>query len=185
MTTLRDSGEWSERVQAARDLRSIRGDAVTQALLGALRDPSAEVATAAVSALGARAEPRVADALREVIVNREGYFASVTRAAAVTTVAAWRNEAEMKPVLDAVNDLDAEVSLSAIAAIANHVPHAAITGVLPVLQDRSGYFLPIVRLAAAHALVRVGAVFESLRAELLEGEPDPKVRAVFEAGAPL
>jgi hypothetical protein len=56
-----------------------------------------------------------------------------------------------------VRDIDAEVSMAAIDAVAQRAPQAvAIDCLLPVVVDETGFFLPVVRAAATRALERAG-----------------------------
>lgn len=133
------------------------------ALLRALRDPSAEVAAAAASALSRHASPSIEAqclaALREVLANDEGYFNPITRVAAlqslVQRLGAAPSLAELEPMLRAVRDVDAEVSVAAIFAVAMHAPHEVAQEYLaPIVSDQSGFFLPLVQNAASRALAR-------------------------------
>lgn len=136
-------------------------DEPLDALLAALRDVSAEAAAAAALELGARPEPQAAAALREVLKNADGYFNPLTRVAALHALARALPSTpglnELEPILELVRDLDAEVSMAAIDAIALRAPaNVAIDRLLPVVLDDTGYFLPIVRMAASRALERAG-----------------------------
>ena len=140
------------------------------ALLRALRDPSAEVAASAAIALGAFAEPSLEPqcraALLEVLENRDGYFNPLTRVAAlqalVQRLSTPPSAAELEPFLGTVRDLDAEVSMAAIAAVASHAPaQVAIDKLFPVALDDTGFFLPMVRNAAERALERAGLLTAS------------------------
>lgn len=131
------------------------------ALISALRDPSAELAAVAALKLGAAPSPDAARALREVLDNADGYFNPLTRVAALQALTHALPEApgpgELEPLLARVRDIDAEVSMAAIDAIAERAPASvAIERLLPVVLDDSGYFLPSVRDAATRALERAG-----------------------------
>jgi len=131
------------------------------ALIDALRDPSAELAAVAAIKLGARREPEAKLALHEVLKNVEGYFSPLTRVAALQAfmqaLTAAPDANELEPLLELVRDIDAEVSMAAIDAVAQRAPsQLAIDRLLPVVLDDSGFFLPIVRAAATRALERAG-----------------------------
>jgi hypothetical protein len=83
-------------------------------------------------------------------------------------------------VLDVVQDVDAEVSIAAILAISERLPELATSRLLSVLSDETSYFLPLVRLAAANALSRLGTLSNDARAYLLHKETDGDVRRVLE-----
>jgi HEAT repeat protein len=174
---LEAGGDWHDRARAARALAHIESPLVIDALVYALRDPSAEVAAAVVDALAAKDAARVTDVLHEVVGNSDGYFSPITRAAAIAALA---RRADMTRVFAAVHDLEAAVSVAAIAAIAEHAPQAAATHLLPVVRDRSNYFLPLTRVAAARALERNAALSDALASELLATESDELVRAVLQ-----
>jgi HEAT repeat protein len=170
---------WQTRAEAIARCGEVPSLIHVPALIGALRDESAEVAAAAALALGKQGSPYASDALRDVLANREGYFSPVTRAAAVQGLARCLPASELAPLRAALTDVDAEVSLAAIAALAECAPRTAVEDLLPLLQDVSGYFLPPVRLAAATALARTGALSQHELSGLLAREQDPAIAAVF------
>lgn len=170
---------WQDRVSALNALAGQRGDGVLDALLRALRDPSAEVAVAAIDALTLEPDPRAERALRDVITNPEGFFSPVTRVAALGALAERLPRNAFSPIFDAVKDVDAELSIAAIALVAKHRPEEALGHLLPILRDDSGFFLPVVRLAAVNALERSRALTALEAAALLDGEHDPAVHAVL------
>jgi hypothetical protein len=184
---LRRAPDFEERVSAARRLadvagEGVAGEGVVDALLDALNDPSAEVAVSALDALSRTGDPRAAPALASVLTNAEGYFSPLTRAAAVVGLARCSGPAAVPLLSEALTDVDAEVSLSAIAALAEVGPGMATTRLAAILTDETGYFLPAVRLAAAHALGAGGASDPDLATALLASERDPEVRAVLARG---
>jgi len=135
------------------------------ALLRALRDPSAEVAAAAATALSHVNDPAVVaqchDALLEVLDNHEGYFNPLVRVSALQALVhelrGQASMAELSPLLRAIRDVDAEVSMAAIAAVAAHAPvDVVIDRLSPIVLDSTGFYLPIVRNAATRALERIG-----------------------------
>ena len=89
-------------------------------------------------------------------------------------------DSELTPIVTCIRDLDAEVSIAAIAVLADRNRAVAAEQLLPVLQDATGYFLPLVRLAAANALLRAGALDLELAQALLDREEPGPVRRVFE-----
>lgn len=135
------------------------------ALLRALRDPSAEVAAAAATALTHITDPVVIaqchQALLEVLDNHEGYFNPLVRVAALQALVHRLNGqasmAELSPLLRAIRDVDAEVSMAAIVAVAAHAPvDVVIDRLSPIVLDATGFYLPIVQNAATRALERLG-----------------------------
>jgi HEAT repeat protein len=173
---LAHSPDWQERAQAAVDLARVEAHDAVEPLLRALQDPSAEVAAASIDSLARFRDGRVTFALERVLRNREGYFSPITRAAAVQGLARGASDGQLGPVVEALSDLDAEVSLAAIAALSEYAPALATRHILPLVEDRSGYFLPFVRLAATRALVRCGALSHPAAVNLRRYEQDPAVR---------
>ena len=177
LAQLESESTWQRRAAAARALRDADDTRAVGALGNALRDRSAEVAAAAAGSLAGKRDPRAVTALRAVVENADRYYTSSVRAAAITALAS--RGTDLEPVFDAVRDIDAEVSVAAIFALHEFAPQAAAQHLLPLLQDRSGYFLPLTRIAALHALTRGGALTRELAAQLLQTEPDGEVRAAL------
>ena len=175
---------WRARVSAALALAHVDGDGVVLALVQALRDSSAEVAVAAVDALTHQTDPQAAAALLSVLANKEGFFNPVTRVAALAGLSRRLRLDELAPVFAAVRDIDAEVSIAAIAVISERAPVHAPEHLLPILRDPAGYFLPLVRMAAANALDRAGYLTPAVCGELLQTEGDPALRRVLEHALP-
>ncbi|MFT3921199.1 MAG: HEAT repeat domain-containing protein [Myxococcales bacterium] len=171
---------WHVRADTANRLAELQAEGVAELLHRALRDESAEVAAAAAVSLSRHGTPRALAALREVLENRDGYFSPVTRAACVHGLARCVDAASAGPVLDVVQDVDAEVSIAAILAITERVPELATPRLLSVLSDDTSYFLPLVRLAAANALTKLGTLTQDTLNNLLHTETDGEVRRVLE-----
>jgi HEAT repeat protein len=176
---------WQARAGAALSLAHHDGREVVQALVRALRDPSVEVAVAAVDALVQHADADTTQALLCALQNQDGYFSPVTRVAAVSALAQRLQSEHFAPVFAAVRDIDAEVSIAAAALITERMPREASAELLHVLRDNSGFYLPIVRLAIANALERAGLLHAGVVGELLESERDPSVRRVLERASHL
>lgn len=172
---------WEARAAAAARLVGANGDGVVDGLARALHDPSVEVAIAAVETLAQRRDSRAVRAVLGVLENADGYFSPVTRAAAVFSLARALPDTELAPVFEAIRDVHAEVSVAAIAAVAERAPQLAASQLLPILRDRTGYFVPLVRLAAANALARTGTLSAAAAAELMQTEGDPAVQSVLAA----
>lgn len=149
-------------------VRNTEGDIAT--LVRALREPSAEVAASAAIALGEcmdpQLEPMCRAALRETLSNADGYFNPLVRIAALQSLVRRLGTppapGELEPLLAVVRDVDAEVSMAAIAAVALHAPpNVALDRLLPVMLDDTGFFLPVVRNTATQALERAGLLTTS------------------------
>lgn len=131
--------------------------ALQKTLIEKLRDPNVDVAVAAALALGGYQDSASIQAWQDVLRNADGYLNPIMRVAALQMLAPRLAAAELAPVLDAVRDVDAEVSLAAIAVLVRYAPpHVAIEGLMPILADHTGFYLPMVRDAATRALERAG-----------------------------
>jgi HEAT repeat protein len=182
LAQLERSPQWQKRAQAAAQLANLSAPAALAGLLRALRDPSADAAAAVVDALAARREPAATSALLEVVSNADAYFHPLTRVAAIHGLAEKLEGEALKPLLSAVQDVSAEVSIAAIAAVATRAPGEA-GHLIHVLREHSGFFLPQVRLAAARVLTQTGALSASEAEQLLSHESDPSVRELLQATA--
>jgi len=177
------SSSWETRAGAALSLAHHEGESVVQALLRALRDTSVEVAVAAVDALAHHLDEAATQGLLSVLQNVDGYYSPVTRVAAISALSQRLDvvgNLGVEPVVAAVRDIDAEVSIAAASVVAERIPAACETHLMPVLRDNSGFFLPIVRLAVANAMERAGRLHAGIAAELLGTERDPAVQRVLE-----
>jgi hypothetical protein len=170
----RDAGSWRERRYAVRALAehaaSPSPDRIFEALNAAVGDATAEVGAAAVEALDAWApldDVRTTQALLSVLENASGYHASLVRALAARALGRRLAMDRSEPLLDAVGDADAEVSVSAILALAEGGFEGATDRLLGVLEEPTGYYLPLTRLTAARGLAILGAT-DATEAERLE-----------------
>lgn len=181
LAQLQTAESFGDRVTAAQRLAGEASPAVVSALTIALRDRSVEVACAAARSLGqlGRNDTAAQRALWSAFDNTEGYFSAWVRAAALSALGACLPEQELAGVFRGIQDNDAEVSVAAIGVALERVPEQTPRYVIPVLADDLGYYLPIVRLAAARALERSATVGDAALADLLQREQDPEVRAVL------
>lgn len=156
----------------------------TLALVAALRDPAAEIAASAAEALREHPAELAVPALREVLENRDGYFSSPARAAAVRSLGTLLPCGDDALLTAAVRDGDADVSLAAIGAFVERDEEASAGALLNLLEDTSGFYLPVTRRAAARGLSNVHCADERRVGALLGIEPDPAVReALASVGA--
>lgn len=183
LADLETAEAWEVRVSAATGLGDFHGDVVLDALVSAVRDPSAEVAIAAIGALARQPGARASADLVEVLRDAAGYISPYTRAAAVCAIGRHGGSAVVPLLLETVHDADAEVSIAAIGTLCELAPAEALPKLRTLLEDRSGYFLPAVRVATASALVRARVLDDALLAALLEEETDDAVREVLRAGS--
>jgi HEAT repeat protein len=183
LATLRVSDDPRARARAARDLARVMDDEASRALVAALRDPVAEVAIEAAGALRAHPMEKAAAALTEVLVNRDGYFSPVARAAAIRSLGAMVPSGQGAAIAAAVADGDATVSLAAIATLAERGEETGAAALLRLLEDGRGFYLPITRQAAARALSQMKLTDDGRLSALLQHESDETVRAVLSPSA--
>jgi len=176
LAQLRDASDYAERARAALALSKTVDAETTAALVAALRDPSSEVAAQAAEALGNHRGDVATSALESVLENRDGFFNPMTRASAVRALGVLLPPNQAAPVVSAVADIDALVSLAAIAALAERDETASAGALMGVLENRAGFYLPLTRQAAARALMRLQNYEPERLRRLLETEYDATVR---------
>jgi HEAT repeat protein len=156
--------------------QSSRDDDAVATLVAALRDPSAEVASQAAEALARHRSAVATSALTMVVENRDGYFNAMTRASAVRALGTLLPAHEGALLVAAVSDVDALVSLAAIAALAERDDSASASALMTVLENRAGFYLPLTRQAAARAISRLRNYEPDRLRRVMESEFDPAVR---------
>jgi HEAT repeat protein len=179
LLTLLSARDYQSRTKAAQALASHPQPEATEALVRALRDRSVEVAVAAATALGVAGGEGARRALLAVLDNTEGFYHPLVRAGAVHGLGSLLPPEERAPLVRALRDLDAEVSIAAIAAFSNGGPEGA-PPLLAVVQNADGFFLPITRLAAARGLERLPPHGTSELERVRAWEGDPTVREILE-----
>ncbi len=176
LAILRGASDFAARARAARALGGVIDADTTSALARALRDPSSEVAVEAAESLSRHGGDVAIAALMTVLVNADGYMGTATRASAVLALGALLPPDGGAAIVAAVADLDATVSLAAIAALAERDEVPSANALLGVLEDRGAFYLPLTRHAAARALGRIKARDVARVQAILEVEADPVVR---------
>jgi len=114
----------------------------------------ADVARDAAATLGSTHDSAAVDALIEVVSNTNGYFHSVVRSAAAASLAKLGDTRAVSALLIAVRDEMAEASAEAVRALAILNDAAAIPTLIEVVRNTNEFYLPVVRLAAVHALAK-------------------------------
>jgi HEAT repeat protein len=150
--------------------------ATTEALIAALRDQRAETAVDAADALQRHPPELAVPALREVLHNRDGYFSPSTRAAAVRALGVLLPPSEGEAFAVAASDVDASVSVAAIGALVERHDEMSVDVLLRVLEDRTGFYVPIARHAAARGLALLGRGQPERVNAILQNESDGVVR---------
>lgn len=173
------ASDYRLRLRAVQALVHQRAPTAVDALAGALRDRSVEVAVAAVSSLQIVAGRKAQRTLREVVDDDQRYYHPLVRAAAVHALGALLPEHECEPIVRALRDPDAEVSIAAIGALGACAPSRAAELLLAVIENRDGFFLPITRLAAARGLERLSWLPASDIERLSQAEGDPQLREIL------
>lgn len=82
---------------------------------------------------------------------------------------------EAAGLVAAITAVDLDTSLSAIEALAARGGPVAVEAFSRLLADRSGFYLPAARLAAARGLVRCGGLAADAQLKLAGAEADPAV----------
>ena len=152
--------------------------AAVTANIAALRGNDADVARDAAAALGGLGDTSAVEPLIEVLADANGYFHSVVRAAAASSLAQLNDARAFQPLVHAVRDNMAEASAEAVRALATMGDPRAVGVLIDIVRNPSGYFLSTVRLAAVAGLKQLGG--ERAAAELHQvagdGSEDPVIR---------
>jgi hypothetical protein len=173
---LRSASDYSERARAALGLGQVVDAESTAALVNALRDRSTEVASQAAESLAHHRGDAARSALLSVLANQEGYFGAATRASAVRALGSLLPAEHGSPIAAAVADVDALVSLAAIATLAERDEIMSAGALMNVLEDSRDFYLPLTRQAAARALLRLHNYDRDRLRGLLARESDATVR---------
>jgi hypothetical protein len=155
----------------------------TASLVAALRDPSAEAAARAAEALAQHRGEAVIVALQGVVDNRDGYYNATVRASAVRSLGRLLPPDEATSITGALGDIDAMVSLAAIATLAERDEGTSAGALMGVLEDRRGFYLPLTRQAAARALGRLHHYDRERLRGVLAAEYDDAVREALSSMA--
>jgi epidermal growth factor receptor substrate 15 len=121
-------------------------------LIARLHNADADVAREAALALGATGSRAAVDELVSVLANADGFFHGVVRSAAAASLAQLKDCTAVPVLTHAVRDPMAEASAEAVRALATIGDERAVAPLAAVLRNADGFFLPVVRLAAAKAL---------------------------------
>jgi HEAT repeat protein len=126
-------------------------------LIAALRGPEPDAAVAAAGELGGRRSERAREALVEALRNRDGYTSPRTRIAALRALAKSLREGEEARLAEAARDVDPDVSLAAIEALAEGGGAAARDALEEIAEDQTVFVLPVARRAARSGLAELRA----------------------------
>jgi HEAT repeat protein len=123
-----------------------------QELVGALRDPSAEAARDAATALGDAGDRAAVDALVAVLANVDGYFHLVVRSAAAASLGVLRDPRGTSALVAALQDASAEISAEAARALGRSGDATALPALRELLANINNYYHPLSLSAAAQAI---------------------------------
>jgi hypothetical protein len=151
-----ESDNPSARLGAATEIGRTGDRHAVPALIAALRDGDADVAREAATSLGHLGDRSAVDALVEVLNDTNGYYHSVVRAAAASSLGQLKDTRAVEALLVALTDPIAEPSVEAIRALAVLNDRRAISALIDVVRNRSGFFVATVRRAAVLALAHFG-----------------------------
>jgi HEAT repeat protein len=121
-------------------------------LIESLRRWDADAAREAATALGSYNDPAATDALITALTDTNGYFHSVVRSAAAASLGQIGDRRAVPALISTVRDGMAEASAEAVRALASLNDDRAVLALIHVVRNADGFFLPVVRLAAVHAL---------------------------------
>jgi HEAT repeat protein len=125
-------------------------------LIGRLRDPDAEVARDAAATLGTLpADAQAVAALGEVLLNADGYFHSVVRAAAAASLGTLKAPQSVEALIHATGDTMAEASEEAIKALGRLGDRRALPSLESIVRNQNGFFLEHIRRAAQESAARI------------------------------
>ena len=133
-------------------------------LLAALHDLDADTARQAASSLGLLGDAAAVEPLIEIVTNANGYFHSVVRSAAAASLGQLKDLRAVDALLNAVHDPIADSSSEAIHALAALGDRRAVSTLIEVVRNRSGFFVNSVRRAAVLSLIKLGG--EEAQSEL-------------------
>ena len=156
---------------------------VAAALVSQLRDRSSEVAVRAAEALAHHPGDATTAALRSVVENVDGYFSAAVRASAVRSLGALLPANDSAAIAQALGDVEATVSLAAIATLAERDVGASAGALIGLLEDRRGFYIPLTRQAAARALGRLHHYDRDRLQGVLASEYDEVVREALSSMA--
>jgi HEAT repeat protein len=151
-----DSHSASARVAAASEIGRTGDRHAGPALITALRDSDADVAREAATSLGLLGDRSAVDSLIEVLNDANGYYHSVVRAAAAQALGQLKDTRAVNALLVALTDPIAEPSVEAIRALTALNDRRAISALIDVVRNRSGFFVATVRRAAVLGLAHFG-----------------------------
>jgi HEAT repeat protein len=144
------------RATAARELGRMANPAAAPALIAALGDADADVAREAATSLGSLKNAAAVEPLIDVVNNRDGYFHSVVRMAAIHSLSQLHDLRAVVPLLNAIRDPIAEASAEAIRAVASLPDPRGLPALLEVVRNEHGFFLAATRRAAILGLAKIG-----------------------------
>jgi HEAT repeat protein len=120
----------------------------------------------------------------EVLANSNGYFHSVVRAAAASSLGQIGDLRGVEPLLAAIADPIAEVSSESIRALATLGDVRAVDTLINVVENPTGYFLPVTRQAAILALAKLGGEQAVSELQIIASSAweEPAIRSAAESG---
>lgn len=146
----------AERAQAATNIGKSNHPAAVKPLLVALHDLDADVAREAATSLGLLGDASAVEPLIEIITNANGYFHSVVRSAAAASLGQLKDKRAFDALTNAAFDPIADSSSEAIRALAALGDPRAVSTLVEVVRNSSGFFVNSVRRAAVLGLIQLG-----------------------------
>jgi HEAT repeat protein/beta-lactamase regulating signal transducer with metallopeptidase domain len=149
--------------------RTTRDSTVVAALIGRLKDESAEVRQAAAGALGKLEDPRAVPAL----INALSDDAARVRAAAAGALGTFHDPRAVNRLSALLGDPDREVRKNALEALSEYESGVPAGAIVPLTRDADAEL----RHVAAHALGRLSDRSAGPALAALVRDPSPEVRA--------
>jgi len=149
-----------------------------EALIAKLRVPGADEARDAAITLGQSGSFAAVEPLIEVLVNANGFYHPVVRAAAATSLGQLKDPRAVEVLIAATSDPMAEISEQATLALGSIADKRAVQPLLNIVANRNAFFLHPVRSAAVKALgeFRTAEVSSVLLAVSINDSEDANVR---------
>ena len=122
-----------------------------------LRDGSVEVAVEAIEKLAASKDSKAVAPIAGVLANSDGFFHVVTRATAAMGLGKLNTPESIAALIAAATDGQAEVSREAVIALGDLKATSAVSTLVEIAENASGFYLNVVQHAAVRSLGKIKA----------------------------
>jgi HEAT repeat protein len=146
------------RATTGETIETVCNRAAATSAIAVLRGNDADAARDAAITLGTLKDASAVEPLIEALANTHGFYHSVVRAAAAASLGQLKDARAFEPLLAAVRDPMAETSAEAVRSLTALGDARATGELIEIVRNPTGYFLPIVRLAAVAGLIKLGGL---------------------------